>query len=82
LTTLYLAGAKKTLGLHLHQHRLMQAQVPLSPVELDLLLPQHLVEAEGSSSDHHHEPSSDKKAKVAKKRKTRKDSATLAQRRL
>jgi hypothetical protein len=34
-------------GLCLHQCRLMQVKVPLSPIELDLLLPQHLVEAEG-----------------------------------
>jgi hypothetical protein len=34
-------------GLRLHQHHLTQAQVLLSPVELNLLLPQHLVEAEG-----------------------------------
>jgi hypothetical protein len=33
--------------LHLHQRHLTQAHVPLSPVELDLLLPQHLVEVKG-----------------------------------
>jgi hypothetical protein len=37
----------ESLGLRLHKHHLRQAQVPLSPIELDLLLPQHLVEAEG-----------------------------------
>jgi hypothetical protein len=37
----------ETLGLRLHQHRVAQVQVPLSSIELDLLLPQHLVKAEG-----------------------------------
>jgi hypothetical protein len=37
----------ESLGLRLRQHRLTQAMVPLSPIEQDLLLPQHLIEAEG-----------------------------------
>jgi hypothetical protein len=36
-----------TPGLCLHQCRLTQVWVPLSPIELDLLLPQHVVKAEG-----------------------------------
>jgi hypothetical protein len=37
----------EALGLRLHQLHLMQVQVPLSLIELELLLLQHLVEAEG-----------------------------------
>jgi hypothetical protein len=35
------------LGFRLHQHRLTQVNVMLSPIELDLLLPHHFVKAEG-----------------------------------
>jgi hypothetical protein len=37
----------EALGQCLHQCRLMQAEVPLSPIKLDFLLPQHHVEVEG-----------------------------------
>jgi hypothetical protein len=37
----------ETPRLRLHQFRLMQVKVSLSPIELDLLVPQHLVKAEG-----------------------------------
>jgi hypothetical protein len=37
----------ETPGVCLHQFRLTQVKVPLSPIELDLLLAQHLVKAEG-----------------------------------
>jgi hypothetical protein len=44
---LVVVSGVESLGLHLRQHHLTQAVVPLSPVEQDLLLPQHLIEAEG-----------------------------------
>jgi hypothetical protein len=47
---LTIALGVEALGLCLHQRRLAQVQVPLSSIELDLLLPQHLIEAEGVPS--------------------------------
>jgi hypothetical protein len=47
----------ESLGLHLHQHCLAHVQVPLFPIELDFLLPQHLIEAKeviGVGSMGHH----------------------------
>jgi hypothetical protein len=37
----------ESLGLRLHRRHLMQVQVSLSPIKLDLLIPQHLIEAKG-----------------------------------